>query len=61
MPRKPNYRFDRHEKDRAKAAKRAERLKVKQERSGKKQTPGSAEPELDSAEPQSDPGEGSDI
>ncbi len=32
MARKPNYRFDRMEKDRAKAAKKAERLKVRQER-----------------------------
>lgn len=32
MPRKPNYRFDRMERDRAKAAKKAERLKSKQER-----------------------------
>lgn len=35
MARKPNYRFDRMEKDRAKAAKKAERLKAKQERSTK--------------------------
>lgn len=32
MARKPNYRFDRMEKDRAKAAKKAERLKARQER-----------------------------
>lgn len=36
MARKPNYRFDRMEKDRVKAAKKAERLKVKQERSSKR-------------------------
>lgn len=32
MPRKPNYRFDRMERDRAKAAKRAERQKSKDEK-----------------------------
>lgn len=37
MPRKPNYRFDRQEKDRAKAAKKAERLKAKQDRSNNRQ------------------------
>jgi hypothetical protein len=40
MARKPNYRFDRLEKDRAKAAKKAERLKAKQERSSKVRQPG---------------------
>lgn len=35
MARKPNYRFDRMEKDRVKAAKKAERLKAKRERSAK--------------------------
>jgi hypothetical protein len=34
MPRKPNYRFDRQERDRAKAAKRAKRLKTKEEKAG---------------------------
>lgn len=33
MPRKPNYRFERAERDRAKAAKKAERLKAKAEKS----------------------------
>ena len=33
VARKPNYRFDRMERDRSKAAKKAERLKAKQERS----------------------------
>jgi hypothetical protein len=32
MPRKPNYRFERAERDRVKAAKKAERLKAKKER-----------------------------
>ena len=40
MARKPNYRFDRIEKDRAKATKKAERLKAKQERSAKGRQPG---------------------
>ncbi|HRK96056.1 MAG TPA: hypothetical protein PK694_07015 [Rhodospirillales bacterium] len=40
MARKPNYRFDRLEKDRAKAAKKAERLKARQERSSKVRQPG---------------------
>ena len=34
MGRKPNYRFERAERDRQKAAKKAERLKARQERSG---------------------------
>lgn len=29
MPRKPNYRFERSERDKAKSAKKAERLKAK--------------------------------
>jgi hypothetical protein len=33
MPRKPNYRFERSERDRAKAAKKAERLQAKAEKS----------------------------
>jgi hypothetical protein len=32
VARKPNYRFDRIERDRAKAAKKADRLKSKQDR-----------------------------
>ncbi len=32
MPRKPNYRFERAERDRAKAVKKAERLKAKREK-----------------------------
>ena len=32
MPRKPNYRFERSERTRLKAAKKAERLAAKQER-----------------------------
>lgn len=40
MARKPNYRFDRMEKDRAKAAKKAERIKAKQERSARRSQEG---------------------
>lgn len=36
MARKPNYRFDRLQKDRAKAAKKAERLEAKRNRSAAK-------------------------
>jgi hypothetical protein len=32
MPRKPNYNFERQERDRVKAAKKAEREKIKAER-----------------------------
>ncbi len=32
MPRKPNYRFERSERDKVKAAKKAERLKAKTEK-----------------------------
>jgi hypothetical protein len=39
MARKPNYRFDRLEKDRAKAAKKAERLQSKREKSAKGRRP----------------------
>ncbi len=38
MPRKPNYRFERMEKDRVKAQKKAERLKAKQERAASRQS-----------------------
>lgn len=34
MPRKPNYRFERAERDRVKAQKKEERAKAKAERSG---------------------------
>lgn len=38
MPRKPNYRFGRLERERAKAAKKAERLKAKKERAEKRKS-----------------------
>lgn len=36
MARKPNYRFERFERDRQKAAKKAERLKAKREKAAEK-------------------------
>jgi hypothetical protein len=36
VPRKPNYKFERMERDRAKALKKADRLKAKQERAEQK-------------------------
>ncbi len=36
MPRKPNYGFERNERARLKALKKAERLKVKQERAAQR-------------------------
>lgn len=33
MPRKPNYRFERNERERVRAEKKAERLRIRQERS----------------------------
>ncbi len=38
MARKPNYKFDRMERDRAKAARKAERAKIKAERTEARQT-----------------------
>jgi len=46
MARKPNYRFERHERERTRAAKKAERAKVKAERAEKaKATTTNGEPE----------------
>lgn len=39
MPRKPNYRFERSERDRTKAAKKAKRLEAKAEKSAANKTP----------------------
>ena len=36
MPRKPNYKFERMERDRAKAAKKAARLEAKREKAAQK-------------------------
>ena len=38
MPRKPNYKFERSERDRAKAAKKAARLAEKQQKPGEGET-----------------------
>ncbi len=38
MARRPNYKFERLERDRAKAAEKAARLKAKQEKAEKKKT-----------------------
>lgn len=42
MARKPNYRFERLQKDRAKAAKKAERLEAKRSKTPKEDQPGDA-------------------
>jgi hypothetical protein len=56
MPRKPNYRFERAERDRAKAAKKAERQKAKKERanSGDENTEVNAEDAVDPGTRQAD-------
>ncbi len=36
MPRKPNYKFDRFEREKNKASKKAERLRLKQEKRDRK-------------------------
>ncbi len=38
MPRKPNYKFERMERDRAKAAKKAARLEAKREKAAQKKS-----------------------
>ena len=43
MPRKPNYKFARQERERAKARKKAERLQAKLNKKAEKETPDSAE------------------
>lgn len=43
MPRKPNYKFARQERERAKAKKKAERLQAKLNKKAEKETPDSAE------------------
>ena len=39
MPRKPNYKFERIERERAKAAKKAARLEAKREKAAQKKDP----------------------
>ena len=53
MARKPNYSFERSERTRLKAAKKAERLAAKQEKSAAKRNTESDDP---SAEPSEDDG-----
>jgi hypothetical protein len=45
MPRKPNYKFERMERDRAKAAKKAARLEAKKEKAESKKDGDGASPE----------------
>lgn len=47
MPRKPNYKFARQERERAKAKKKADRLKAKAEQKAQKAAPDSSKPEAD--------------
>jgi len=50
MPRKPNYRFERSERDKSKAAKKAARLQEKAEKSDAKKT----DPDSDAAPDQTE-------
>ena len=50
MPRKPNYRFERSERDRQKAAKKAARLAAKQEKSEAAKNPDTESPPADVSE-----------
>ena len=43
MPRKPNYRFERHERERAKAAKKAAKQEAKAEKKGEPEVSSSAD------------------
>ncbi len=47
MARRPNYKFERLDRDRAKAAKKAARLKAKQEKAEKKKTEEAEQPPAD--------------
>jgi hypothetical protein len=57
MPRRPNYRFERAERNRAKEAKKEEKLKRQQERLTTRSEDGTAPPTTD---PQADDSFGSD-
>ncbi len=50
MARRPNYRFERSERDRQKAAKKAERLAAKKEKADARKDP-EAEADTESSEP----------
>ena len=47
MPRKPNYRFDRMERERAKAAKKKARLEAKRARAEKKKAEDAEQPQVE--------------
>jgi hypothetical protein len=47
MPRKPNYRFERSERDRAKDAKKEEKLKRRRERLSERQDEETAGPNVE--------------
>jgi len=47
LPRKPNYKFARQERERAKAKKKTERLQAKLNKKAEKESPDSAENEAD--------------
>jgi len=51
MARKPNYKFERMERDRTKAAKKAARLKAKQDKSAPENSENADHPETDEREP----------
>ncbi len=51
MPRKPNYRFERSERTRLKAAKKAERLAARQERAEARKEQAAADAEEASPSP----------
>ena len=50
MGRKPNYRFERMERDRQKAAKKAERLDAKRAKAAEKKQEGETPPAADAPE-----------
>jgi hypothetical protein len=54
MPRKPNYRFERAERNRAKDLKKQEKLLRRQENAARRES-GTEEPPVTGDEPQSDP------
>ncbi len=55
MPRKPNYKFERMERDRAKAAKKAARLEAKKEKAERRKADGETGPEIATLEETTSP------
>jgi hypothetical protein len=51
MPRKPNYRFERFEREKAKAAKKAARLEAKREKAAEKKAANTEQDPDDEAPP----------